>query len=238
MIAQFHLRASTCKSAWWRSTAWRRSSRAVVASRSRRWSWSGTSATAHFPQTAPGLFDLKLVSGTGSVITTTTGGALELPPALPLFNVNQVDAVSNVPGFPTTHLWNVQNRGTIDGTAVLAFGFPSYFSPEPVFIASAAPPGSRLLAHGLTSDAWIEYVAIPMQSGRSGDVAWTTVLPPAALTGPAPPTTIGAPLPFTYDLSGQFTAPEWTSVAGQAPGRIVDAAFVCSNDAHWRKGRP
>ena len=187
---------------------------------------SGTSATAHFPQTAPGLFDLKLVSSTGSVITTTTGGALELPPALPLFNVNQVDAVSNVPGFPTTHLWNVQNRGTIDGTAVLAFGFPSYFSPEPVFIASAAPPGSRLLAHGLTSDAWIEYVAIPMQSGRSGDVAWTTVLPPAALTGPAPPTTIGAPLPFTYDLSGQFTAPEWTSVAGQAPGRIVDAAFA------------
>ncbi|HXW80997.1 MAG TPA: IPT/TIG domain-containing protein, partial [Acidimicrobiales bacterium] len=186
---------------------------------------SGGTIIAHYPPVPPGLYDEDVYDSSDTIIAKTTGQALTVEPALPVFDISPEDSVSNVPGIPTTHIWSIANNGSLNGVAILVFSFPSYISPEPAFDASSAPPGSELLLHGLTSEAWQEYVAVPVAAGSTANIAWTTTVPPSAVFGNPPQVSFGASTPFNADLSGEVTPQQWATLAQDSPSQIVDSAY-------------
>jgi hypothetical protein len=184
-----------------------------------------TVATAQFPETPPGLYNLQLLDGAGVVVAQTSGAPFEVAPALPQFGLSEVDNIANVPGIATTHTFQVVNTGTVDGIAVIVFTFPGYMAPEPVLDLSTAPPGTRLLLHGKTRDGWVEYAAIPLAAAQAADLEWTASEDPQAVFGPTPSTAIGMPIIMTQAVAGQFTRAEWTAESGASSASIVDASF-------------
>ena len=182
----------------------------------------GSLVTASFGAVAPGLYDMTVLGGGGNTLATTTGAPLEVSPALPLFSFGPADTLGDIPGIPTAHVWNVSNVGTVDATAVMLFTFPAYMTTEPAL--TDAPPGVRLLEHGLTAKGWAEYVAAPVGVGGSVDLAFTVTVPPAAVNGSSPALAFDEPVPMVASLVGQLTAPEWTAVSGESAGQILAAS--------------
>ena len=145
----------------------------TVVSKSASISAVDTTVTAQFPPTVPGLYDLKILDGSKNTVAQTTGTPFEVEPALPQFGISQSDIISNVPGIDATHIYQLINTGTVDGTAVVSFTFPSYLNPGPNLVLADSPPGTKLLTHGETQDGWAEYIAVPLAAGQTADVAWT-----------------------------------------------------------------
>jgi IPT/TIG domain len=197
----------------------------TVAATSTQISAAGTVATTQFPATPPGLYNLMIMDGGGTVIARTSGTPFEVSPALPQFGLSEVDNIPNVPGIATTHTFQVVNTGTVDGIAVIVFTFPAYMAPEPVLDLSAAPPGTRLLLRGKTRDGWVEYAAIPLAAAQAADLEWTAREDPQAVFGPTPSTAIGMPIIMTQAVAGQFTRAEWAAESGASSASIVDASF-------------
>ncbi len=198
---------------------------------------SGALVTARFATAPPGVYDLRVLQGI-SILATTTGTPYQVAPALPLFSVHEVDVENNIPGIATTHIWNISNQGTVDGTGIFVFTFPSYVNPEPTLDLAGAPTGTEKLMGGLTDDGWVEYVAVPVAAGTSADVAWTDTIPPCAVFGTAltgctdvdPPAPPGMATPVTVTLSGQYTAPEWSTASTGTYQAIVDQALATGMD--------
>ena len=183
-----------------------------------------TVVTATFPPTPPGQLDMTVLDGAQHVVATTTGAPYQLEPALPLFEVQAVPHTPERAGVTTTpHFYRLTNDGTLDGTAVYTFSFPSFLSPEPTIDLAGAPPGTRLLLHGLTADSWVEYVAVPLGAGASTDLGWSYVIPPSAVPGSIHS---GQKITIVPGLAGQYTAPEWATVSSGTSQAVVDGAMA------------
>ena len=192
---------------------------------------AATVATATFGAVAPGSYNLEVTDG-ADVLTTTTGTPFLVQPALPYFSLSPVDLEGDVPGIATTHIYRVTNQGTVDGTAVLCFTFPTYLSNEPSLFLPASPAGTELLLHGFSGNSWVEYVAVPLDAGAEGDVAWTTTLPPSVVFGVDPAVALGNVVPTAPGLAGQYTGTEWTSVSSDSAQSIVDGAVGAGMSAY------
>jgi hypothetical protein len=183
---------------------------------------NGAVLTAHFTSVPAGLDTLKVFAATGTLLASTSG--LAVPPAFPLFTITRTDLLLQVPGVPTTHLWRVTNVGTVDGTALLAFLFPGYLSPEPQLASSALPAGAeylRTISGASASLGWIEYVAVPVAAGASVTIPWTVTLPPDAVFGPNPSVQPGGPIPLDGMVAGEITAAQWSAIAQDDPATIA-----------------
>ena len=185
-----------------------------------------TVVTADFPPTTPGMYSLKLLDAHGGVVAQTGSASLEVAPALPLMSPEASDVVGDVPGIATTHSYSLSNAGTVNGVAILAFSFPSYITTEPLLNMQYAPPGSRLLLHGMTAGGWAEYVAVPVAVGFSDSLSWTYTVPPDAVYGPHPSIGVSQPIEVVPALAGEYTAPEWPAEAAKTNQQIVDSAMA------------
>ena len=182
---------------------------------------SGSTLTATFGHVAPGLYGVKVLSGSQATLAATTGTPLEVAPAVPLFSTTPVDMIGNVPGIATTHIYDVSNIGMVDGVAVLLFTFPAYLAGQPTFDLAAAPAGSEVLSQGLGPNGYYSYVAVPIHAGAAADLAFTTTVPPAAVFGSNPVAPNGFSFPVVDSLVGQLTASEWSAAAGAPPATLL-----------------
>ena len=190
-----------------------------------------TILTAHFAAVPAGLDQLSVYDGAGDLITRGTAD-LAVPPALPLFNLQQADLLGQKPGQPVTHIWRLTNYGPVDGTAVVLFQFPDLLTTEPTLNTSALPPGSWLLVHGTTGSGWYEIVAVPLASGQSADIAWTETVNPAVVFGSGSEISLGAAFQTATSVIDAFTAQQWAQYQGQG-GLAVTAAGASLTQAGW-----
>ncbi len=193
-------------------------------------SGNGASLTAHFPKTPAGTYGYKATDAGGAVLGASATTGIDVPPAIPLFTVEQTDVIPQLPGKAVTHFWSLENHGSVDGVAVVTFGFPSYMNPEPKLVTDALPEGSRLLVHEASDYGWIENVAVPVKAGGFVNVPWTYVVPPDVVFGANPLINGGDTLNIYAIVSGSVNNAQWLAITGQA-GIAADAIQQQANSA-------
>ena len=191
-----------------------------------------TVVTAHFPAPVPaGLYTVTLYDAAGDVLTAEASG-VAVPPALPLFNLQQADLLGQKPGQAVTHFWRLTNYGPVDGTAVVLFAFPGILAVEPALDTAALPAGSWLLVHGTTPSGWYEIVAVPLQAGESTDIAWTETVNPLAVFGSGAVLSLGESFPTVSTVVDGVTAAQWAGIEGDA-GLTATSDAAAMTSADW-----
>ena len=186
----------------------------------------GTVLATTFLSAPAGLETVKVMNSAGNVIASSVNPVV-VPAAIPMFNLKQVDLIPQVPGIPTTHIWQVENAGPVNGTLLAFFGFPSYITTEPTLDMQSAPPGTEIVSSGNGGEGWYDMVAVPLTAGQLGNLGWTVTLPPSAVTGggPSPQIGQGDGIDFTSVELGTLTGSQWTTLASQ-PASVVESAAV------------
>ncbi len=192
---------------------------------------NGSTLTAQFPLTPAGTYTLAVLNGNGNPLAL--GGnapSVVVAPALPLFSIEQIDTLPQLPGKAVTHIWQLTNQGSVDGMALIEFVFPSFLSPEPTPVLSAMPDGSVLLTHGFeqvadsfsSSSSWLELIAVPVATGNSVDVPWTYVVPPSAVFGSDASLSLGQAFAINPIVLDGTTLPAGQAIAQQVLAGTLD----------------
>jgi hypothetical protein len=193
---------------------------------------SGNGLTAHFGVVPAGIYALEVLNGAGASIAATDSG-VAVPPSMPLYDVEKADLLPQLPGKAVTHFWRVSNKGTVDGVAVIEFGFPAYLNPEPVLVKAGLPKGSLLLIHGALPDGagWLEHVVVPVKAGGFVNVPWTFVLPPDAVFGSNAPLPQGGTIDVRTAVLAELPEAQWRGIVQQLGASGTMDALVAGNQA-------